>query len=165
MVLLPSVEPYTANAFKTFARLAPPSSQMDVVHVTNGQFIANYHNTDKCDASSNSIIPLDNQSAAILQKFSIGTEELKDFTKQVSSDLTKMTQAHKTVQEHTGKLIENMISQALTKVQDTGIPSYTTVDASFQGENYTNPSYESNWTSTWSTSNPLCHTTQKLTHI
>ena len=50
--------------------------------------------------------------------------------KQVSCDITKMTQAHNTVQEHTGKPIENAISQALTKVQDTVTPSSTTVDAS-----------------------------------
>ena len=46
---------------------------MDVDHITNGQFIAKNHNTNKGNASSNSIIPPDNQSAIILQQFSIMT--------------------------------------------------------------------------------------------
>ena len=58
-----------------------------------------------------------------------------------------MTQAYNTAQENTGKLMENAISQALTKAQNTTTPSrYFKV-------NYTNPSYETNWTSAWLTSN------------
>ena len=73
---------------------------MDVDQVTNGQFITTNHNTNKCNAPSNSIIPLDNQSTIVLQQFSIMAEELKNFTKQVSIDVTKMTQTHNTVKEH-----------------------------------------------------------------
>ena len=115
MFWLPPIEPYEANAIKTFARLVPLNGQIDVDHITNGQFIANNHNTKKCNVSSNSIIPLDNQSTIILQQFGTITEELKTFTKQVSSYISKMTQAHNTVQEYAGKLIENVISQALIK--------------------------------------------------
>ena len=52
-------------------------------------------------------------------------EELRNFTKQVSNGITKMTQAHNITQEHTGELIENAISQALTKMQNTVAPSPT----------------------------------------
>ena len=48
-----------------------------------------------------------------------------------------MTHAHNTVQEHIGKLIENAISQALTKVQDTVTNSSTTIDTSISGVNNT----------------------------
>ena len=77
MVLLSPVEPYKTNAIETFARLAPPNSQTDIDCITDGQFIANNHNTNKCNASSNSIIPPDYQSTIILQQFSIMIEELK----------------------------------------------------------------------------------------
>ena len=60
MVQLLPAEPYQANTIETFARLAPPNSQMDVDQVSNGQFITNNHNTNKYNASSNSIIPQDN---------------------------------------------------------------------------------------------------------
>ena len=70
----------------------------------------------------------DNQSAIIQLQFSIKAEKLKKITKQVSSDIIEMTQAHNTVQEQTDKLIENAISQALTKAQDTVTPSPPTVD-------------------------------------
>ena len=103
MVELSPAEPYEANIIETLARLSP---QTDIDHITNRQFIANNHNTNKNHASSNSIIPPDNQSTLILQQSSIMTEESNDnFTKQVSSDITKMTKAHNTAQEHTGKLI------------------------------------------------------------
>ena len=46
-------------------------------------------------------------------------QELKIFTDMVSSDITKITQAYTTAHENTGKLIENPISQALTKLQDS----------------------------------------------
>ena len=36
----------------------------------------------------------------------------------MSSNITKITQAYTAAQENTGKLIENAISQALTKTQD-----------------------------------------------
>ena len=121
--------------------------------------------TNECNTSSNNILSPDNQSTIILQQFSIMAEELKSFTKQVLSDIMKKTQAHNCVQEHTGKLIENAMSQALTKAQDTVVPSPTTVNTSIQDVNYASPSYESNWTSNWPTSHALCHKTHKLTDI
>ena len=62
----PQKNPYEANAIETFAKLTPPNSQIDVDHITNGQFIANNHNTNKI------------------------------FTRQLSSDITKMTHTHNT---------------------------------------------------------------------
>ena len=46
------------------------------------------------------------------------TQELKHFTGKVSNDITKITQACTTALEKMGKLIENLISEALTKPQD-----------------------------------------------
>ena len=43
-----------------------------------------------------------------------------------------MAQAHKTMQEQTGKFIENEISQALTKTQDTTVPTSTTLNTKTQ---------------------------------
>ena len=43
------------------------------------------------------------------------TEELKKITNKVSGDITKTMQAYNTAQENTGKLLENAISQLLTK--------------------------------------------------
>ena len=56
------------------------------------------------------------------------TEELRKVANKVSGDITKITQAYNTAQENTGKLIENAISQALTKAQYT-TSSSTSVDA------------------------------------
>ena len=47
------------------------------------------------------------------------TQELKNFTEKLSSDITKNTQAYTTAQENTGKLIEDAILQALTKSQNS----------------------------------------------
>ena len=77
MVWLLPVEPHEANAIETFARLTTLNSQMDIDQVTDVELITNNHNMNKCNASSNSIIPSDNQSAIILQQFSIMAEELK----------------------------------------------------------------------------------------
>ena len=57
---------------------------------------------------------------------------IENFTQEVSSDITKKTQAHNTAQEHTGKVIENAVSQALTKAQDTVTPSFPRVDLIFE---------------------------------
>ena len=43
-----------------------------------------------------------------------------------------MTQAHNSVQEHRGKLIQHTISQALTKAQHTVTPSPTTVELALE---------------------------------
>ena len=93
-----------------------------------------------------------NQSSIILQQFSMITEELKNFTNKVSSDITKITQVYNTAQEITSKLIENTISQVLTKAQNTTTPS-TSVDPRNLGVNYANASCETNWTSVWPTFN------------
>ena len=59
-------------------------------------------------------------------------------------------QACKTVQENTAKLIENTISQALTKPQDI-IPPNPNL---YSRNSWTsNSSYEPNWTSSWPTNN------------
>ena len=62
-------------------------------------------------------------------------EELKNFTKQVSNNITEMTQAHSTAQEHTCKLIEHAISKALTKTQDTTMPLPNTINTKHQKHN------------------------------
>ena len=80
------------------------------------------------------------------------TEELKNFTNKVSGNITKITQEYDTAQENTGKLIENAISQALTKTQSTTTLS-TSIDIRNFGTNYTNPPYETSWTSAWPTPN------------
>ena len=46
----------------------------------------------------------------------------------MSGDITKITQAYTAAQENMGKLIENTISQALTKAQDVSPPT-TTIDS------------------------------------
>ena len=43
------------------------------------------------------------------------TQELRNFMDKVSGDITKITQACIAVQESTGKIMKNAISQALTK--------------------------------------------------
>ena len=63
----------------------------------------------------NNNIHTKDQSTIILQQFSMKTKELRNFMDKVSSDITKIMWACTTAQENTGKLIENVISQALTK--------------------------------------------------
>ena len=43
-------------------------------------------------------------------------QELRNFMAKVSGDITKIMQTHTAAQENTGKLVENAISQALTKL-------------------------------------------------
>ena len=50
---------------------------------------------------------------------------IKNFMDKVSDDITKITQAYTTTQENTGKLTENVISQELTKLQDSTPPNPT----------------------------------------
>ena len=104
----------------------------------------------------------DNQSNIILHQFSIMAEELKNFTKQVLSNITKMMQAHNTTQGHTGKLIENAISQALAKTQDTTVLPLTPVHTSSWNVNYASPTYDLNQTSSWPTAH---HTISHTPHI
>ena len=77
------------------------------------------------------------------------TQELRMFFT-VSSDITKITQVCTAAQENSGKLIENILSQALTKPQDI-IPPNHTVDS--RSSQTSNSSYETNWTSSWPTAN------------
>ena len=89
-------------------------------------------------------------------------EELKNFTRQVSNNITKMTQTHNTTQEHTGKLIENAISKALSKTQDT-TASATHHSKCKHARNitYANPTYDSHQTSQLAPS-PTHHITHPL---
>ena len=59
-------------------------------------------------------------------------------------------QAYTKAQENIGKLIENVISQALTKSQDSTPPNPALDSRSNQTSN---SSYEANWTLSWPTSN------------
>ena len=70
----------------------------------------------------------------------------------MSDDITKIIQAYNTAQEKTGKLIENTISQVLTKAQSIITPGTSIYTGDF-GTNYTNCQYEKSWTSAWLTSN------------
>ena len=101
MLQLPPAEPNEANAIETFARLSTPSSQPNIDLLTNRQPITNSHNNNE----SSALLP-DIQSNTILHQFSMMAEELKYFAKQVSNNITEMTQTHNTPQEHTGKLIK-----------------------------------------------------------
>ena len=76
------------------------------------------------------------------------TQELRNFTHEVSDDITKIIQAYTTAQENTGKLIENGVSQVLTKQQDITPPN-PTVDSRSNQRSYSH--YETNWTSSWPT--------------
>ena len=51
--------------------------------------------------------------------FSIITQELQNFMDKASSDLNKITQAYTAAQENTCRLMENAISQALARQQDS----------------------------------------------
>ena len=65
-----------------------------------------------------------------------------------------MTQAHNTMQEHTGKLIENAISKALSKTQDTTTSLPTTINASARNVTYVSLTYDSQQTSSWPPTQP-----------
>ena len=73
---------------------------------------------------------------------------MKKFTNKVSSDITKVTQAYNSSQEKTGQLIENTLSQALTKAQNI-ITAATPIDTRNFGTNCTNHPHKARWTSTW----------------
>ena len=55
------------------------------------------------------------------------TQEPRNIKDEVSGDINKITQACMAAQENTGKLIENAISQALSKPQDI-MPPYPAID-------------------------------------
>ena len=104
------------------------------------------HNHNKNDNST--LLP-DSQSNTVLQQFHLKMEELKYFTKQVSNYITKMTQAHSTTQEHTGKLTEHAISKALVKTQDTIAPLPNIINASNRNIIYASPTSDSHEMLTW----------------
>ena len=89
------------------------------------------------------------QSSTILQQFQLMMEELNNFTKQGSSNIIEMTQAPSATQEHTGKLIEDVISKALAKSQDTTMPLPNAINTSTRNLTYTSPTYDSHQTSMW----------------
>ena len=89
MVQLPPAEPNESNTIETFAKLSTTDDQLSIDQLTNGQPITNSHNNNK-----NNTLFLDSQSKTILHQFSMMAEELKNFTKQVSNNITEMTQAH-----------------------------------------------------------------------
>ena len=91
---------------------------------------------------NNATCPYD-QSTVFLQQFSMIMQDLKNVMDKVSSDITKITHAYTTAQENTGKLIKNVISQALTKSQDNTPPNPALDPRSNQTAN---SSYEANWT-------------------
>ena len=70
---------------------------------------------------------------------------LRDFMDKVSNDITK-SQTYTAAQENTGKLIENMISQALIKPQDVTPPNPTIDLRTFRTNHISNSSFETNWT-------------------
>ena len=74
--------------------------------------------------------------------------------------VTLLKSCRHAVQAHanTGKLIENPISQALTRPQDV-MPPNSTIDSRTFGTNHTShSSYEANWTMPWQTTE-LLHAT------
>ena len=77
------------------------------------------------------------------------TQELGNFTEKVSGDITKMMQAYTAAQENTGKLIENAMSWALTKLQKVTPPNPTIDSGTFGTNHASNSSYETNWTFSW----------------
>ena len=79
----------------------------------------------------------------------------------MSGDITKITQACIAAQENTGKLTENVISEALTKPQDITPPNQTVDSRSNQ---MSNSSHETNWTSSSPTTNFGMPQHQIMTH-
>ena len=141
MVLLPPAEPSESNTFATIVRLSLLQNQTDLPNDIPRQAISNTSiltNNNICNTPQNDMTQSHDKSTIILQQFSMMTKELKYFTNKVSSDIMKITQGYNTAQEKTGKHIENAISQAVTKVQNTTTSS-TSVDPRNFGVNYANP--------------------------
>ena len=144
MVQLPPAEPGERNAFETITRLMSTNGE------TNTDQASNITNSF---ATPNSIPSTDNQSNIIRQQFSRLTEELKTFTTIVSSNISEMTLAHKTAQENTGKMIENSISQAITKTQDTTVSPPATSYTNHQNIIYTSSTYNIHSAPNWYSDN------------
>ena len=155
MVPLPPAEPSEFNAFETVVRLSLSQNQRDLPNDIQTQAIPSTSITtdnDKGNIPQNNTTQSCNQSTVIVQLFSIITEELKNSTNKVSSDITKITQAYNTAQENTGQTHRKCNITSTTNAQSTTTPS-TPVNTRNCGTNYTNPSYETSWISAWLTSN------------
>ena len=140
------------NAVETIARLTLLQTHKDHPNDTHTQSTysnSTLTNNDIHNSPQNNTVYPHNQSTVILQQFGI-IQELRNFMDKVSHDITKITQACTTAQENTGKLIENVISQAFTKPQDITPPN-PTVDS--RSNQTSNSSCETNWTSSWPTTN------------
>ena len=155
MVPLPPAELPEFNAFETITRLSLSQNQRNLPYNIQTQTIPNRSiitNNNVGNLPKNNMTWSHNQITIIPQQFSMITKELKNFTNKASGDITMITQAYNIAQENTGKLIENVISQALTKAQSTTTLS-TSIDTRNFGTNYANPSDETSWTSAWHSSN------------
>ena len=122
MVPLPSAEPLEVNAVETMERLTHSHTSKNHPNDNFPQSIYSHvsstNNSTNNSPQHNAIHPYD-QSTVILQQFSMIIHELKNFTDKVSGDITENTQACTTAKEKNGKLIENVISKALIKPQDS----------------------------------------------
>ena len=153
MVTLPSAEPSEVNAVEIIQRLRHLHTSQTQQNSTCPQSIYSQvspsNNGTTNSPQNNATYPHD-QSTVFLQQFSMIMQELRNFTGKVSSDITKITQAYTPAKKNTGKLIENMIWQALTKSQDS-TPPYPGLDSRCNQKS--NSSYEVNWKSSWPTTN------------
>ena len=130
MVPLPSAEPLEVNAVETVERLTHSHTSKNHQNENHPQSIyshASSTNNSTTNSPQNNAIHSHDQSNCYLTTIQCDHAGIKKLCGQsVTSDITKITQACITAQETTGKLIENVISQALTKPQDS-TPLVTTL--------------------------------------
>ena len=122
MVPLSSAEPSEVNAVETIKRLThshTAKNNQNDTHPQSTYIQASPTNNNITNSSQNNATYPHDQSSVFLQQFSIIMQELKIFIDKVSVDIKKITQLYTTDKENTRKLIENVISQALTKLQDS----------------------------------------------
>ena len=156
MIPIPPAELPEIKAFPTITRLAFLQTKNEQVSNTCTQPM--YSDITLVNQNSNSSPQNQNthshdQSTVISQQFSMITQELRNITDKMSDDINKITQACTTAQENTGKLIQNAILQALTKLQDI-MPPNPAIDSRTFGMNCaSNSSYKTNWTGSWQTNN------------
>ena len=122
MVPLPPAEPPTINAYMTIQRVTVLQNQESENNSHgrqpqwNGTLLVNQ--PPEWSHQSQHMHPHDH-SMVILQQFSIITQELQNFTYNVSSDLHKVTQVCTTAQENISRLVQDAISQALANPQES----------------------------------------------
>ena len=76
-----------------------------------------------------------------------------------------MAQAHKNMHKQTGKFIENAASQAITKPQETTVPTSATLNTNTQNVTYASSPYNLHQTPTWHTVHPnMEHTLNGTMH-